>query len=169
MTISKGGLSVNKEDALRLIGEHCGGRAIGDACQRDLSQFRPILATTWKALEDDCYVCLIGNSRFALTRQGWVKALEATGNLCNEQMKKDLGRLSAVLKDRLERTSGPALVGTHEVVSETRLPHYWVVNAIHSHLIAHCLKRRDADWAPGDRMESLIEVPINFGHPIYDT
>lgn len=68
------------------------------------------------------------------------------------------------MKDRLERTEGPALVGTHEIVNETGLPHYWVVNVVHSHLIRYCLKRKDANWAPDDEMESRIEVPIDFGH-----
>jgi hypothetical protein len=164
MTISKDDLLANKELAFRLIGEHCGGAAIGELYQKDLPQFQPILATTWKALADDCYVRLTTIWHFKLTPQGWVKALEVTGKLCDEQMKNDLGKLSAALKDHLERTKGSALVGTHEIVTETGLPHYWVVNAIHSHLIEHCLKMKDADWAPDDEMESLIEVPIDFGH-----
>jgi hypothetical protein len=39
-------------------------------------------------------------------------------------MKRDLGLICASLKNRLERTQGPALVGTEEVVNETGLPHY---------------------------------------------
>ena len=164
MTISKDDLAANKELALRLIGEHCGGAAIGKGYQKDLPHFGPILTTTWKALADDGYLCLTGNWHFQLTPLGWIKALEATGSLCNEQVKEDLGKLSASLKDHLERTNGPAQVGTCEVVNETGLPECWVANVIHSHLIEYCLKRKGANWAQDDEMESLIEVPIDFGH-----
>jgi hypothetical protein len=115
-------------------------------------------------LADDYCLRLTTIWHFQLTPSGWIKALGAAGKLCDEQMKKDLGTLSAALKRCLERTEGSALVGTDEIVSETRLPHYWVVNAIHSHSIQYCLKRKDANWAPDDEMESVIEVPIDFGH-----
>jgi len=164
MTISKDDLLANKALALELIGQHCGSSAIGELYEKELPQFKPILETTWKALADDYCVRLSTFWHFRLTAHGWIEALEAIGKLCDEQMKKDLGRLSKALKDHLERARGPALVGTDEIVSETGLPHYWVVNAVHSHLIEHCLKRKDADWAPDDAMESVIEVPIDFGH-----
>jgi hypothetical protein len=164
VTIPKHDLLANKALALQLIGEHCGSAAIGEAYQKNEPHFQPILDTTWKALADDHYVRFSPTIwLFQLTAPGWVKALEATGGLCDEQMKKDLGTLSAALKDRLVRTKGPALVGIHEIVNETGLPHYWVVNAIRSHLIKHCLKRKDADC---DDMEGVIEVPIDFGHPL---
>ncbi|MGA2183897.1 MAG: hypothetical protein ABSH47_12780 [Bryobacteraceae bacterium] len=165
MTLSRDDLLANKALASRLIGEYCCSAAIGEEYEKKLPEFEPILPTTWKALADE------GGVRstlwhFQLTPQGWIKGLEAIGRLCDDQMKKDLGRLAAALKNRLNRTEGPAVVGTHEIVSETGLPHYWVVNVIHSHLIRHCLRRKDADWAEGDRMESLIEVPIDFDHPL---
>jgi hypothetical protein len=166
MTISKHDLLANKTLALQLIGQYCGSAAVGEEYEKKLPQFEPILDTTWKALADDYYVRLTSIWHFQVTSHGWIKALEANGKLCDSQMKKDLGTLSAALKNRLERTQGPALVGTEEIVSDTGLPHYWVVNVIHSHLIKYCLKRKDADWAEGDRMESLIEVPIDFGHPL---
>ena len=164
MTISKDDLSANKALALQLIGQYCGSAVVGEAHEKGLPQFKPILDTTWKALADDSYVRLTSIWYFQVTSHGWIKALEADGKLCDAPTKKDLGTLSAALKNRLERTEGPALVGTDEIVSETGLPHYWVVNVIHSHLIKYCLERKDADWAEGDRMESLIEVPIDFGH-----
>jgi hypothetical protein len=166
MTISKGDLLANEALALRLIGQHCSNAAIGEEYEKDLSRFRPIHATTWKVLADARCVKLTSIWHFQITGRGWIKALEAIGALCREQMKKDLGCISAKLKDRLKRTQGPALVGTDEIVRETGLPHYWVVNVIHSHLIAHCLKDKDADWAEDDHMESLIEIPIDFGHPL---
>jgi hypothetical protein len=140
--------------------------AIGEEYEKDLPQFKPVLATTWKALADDNCVKLTSIWHFQITGHGWIKGLDAIGVLCDEQMKKDLGRISAALKGRLEQTQGPALVGTQEIVNDIGLPHYWIVNVIHSHLIAHCFKKKDADWAGDDRMESLIEVPIDFGHPI---
>ena len=81
-------------------------------------------------------------------------------------MREDLGKISRSMKDRLRRTECPAPVGVDAIVNETGLPHYWVVNVVRSHLIAHCLRRKDADWAEGDGMEGLIEVPIDFGHPL---
>ncbi len=164
MTISKNDLSANKTLALQLIGQHCGNAAIGEVYEKDSPHYQPILTTTWKALADDDYVRFTTIWHFQITPSGWIKTLEATGKLCDEQMKRDLGTISAALKERLERTRGPALVGTDEIVSETGLPRYWVVNAIRSHLIKHCQNRKDADWAPDDKMESLIEVPIDFGH-----
>lgn len=164
MTFSKDDLLANKALALQIIGEHCASAAIGDEYEKDLPHFQPILATTWKSLADDDCVRLSSRWHFRLTSTGWIKALESTGKFCDEQTKKDLGKLSAALKDRLEGRRDPALVGTHEIVTETGLPHYWVVNAICSHLIEHCLKKKGADWAPDDGMESMIEVPIDFGH-----
>jgi hypothetical protein len=166
MTMSKNDLRANEALALELLGQHCGTDAIGELYEKDLPQFQPILCTTWKALKDASYVRLTTIWHFQLTPFGWIKAIETTGKLCDDKMKKDLGLISASLKDRVERTRGPALVGAHEIVNETGLPYYWVVNVIHSHLIAHCLRRKDADWAEGDRMESLIEVSIDFGHPL---
>ena len=117
------------------------------------------------AANDGC-VLLSNKWHFELTPHGWIKALETTGTPCDKQMKKDLGRLSKALKDRLKRTEGPAAVQTDVIVRETGLPHYWVINVIHSHLIEHCLKKKDAKWPDGDRSESWIEVPIDFGHPV---
>jgi hypothetical protein len=89
VTISKDDLLANKALALRLIGEHCGSAAIGEAYQTDLPHFQPILDTTWKALADDCYARFSPTIwHFQLTPLGWVKALEATGSLCDEQMKR---------------------------------------------------------------------------------
>lgn len=164
MTISKDDLLANETLALRLIAEHCVTAAIGEPHHKDLPQFQPILDTTWKVLEDASYIRLTTIWYFQLTPLGWVKTLEVARKLCDEQMKKDLGLVSAALKDRLNRTQGPALIGIDEIVNETGLPHYWVVNVLHSHLIEHCLKRKGADWAPDDRMESTIEVSIDFGH-----
>jgi hypothetical protein len=167
MTISKDDLLANEALGLQLIGQYCVAAAIGDLHEKGLSQFQPILATTWKSLEDAGHIRMFDIWHFQITWRGWIKLLETTHCLCTEQMKKDLGLLSATLKNRLDRTKGPVLVGTDEIVSETGLPHYWVVNVIHSHLIEYCLKRKDADWAPDDRMESVIEVPIDFGHPTF--
>jgi hypothetical protein len=89
---------------------------------------------------------------FQITPSGWIEALKATGVLCNEQMKKDLGSLCGALKNRLNGRHEPALVGTDEIVSTTGLPRYWIVNVIHSHLVKYCLKKIDADWADGDAM-----------------
>lgn len=163
MTISKDGLIANKTLALQLIGQQCASDAIGEDYEKDSLHFRPILPTTWKALADDYSVRLTTIWHFQLTPSGWLKTLEAIGKLCDEQMKKDLGTLSAALKRRLERTEGSALVGTDEIVSDAGLPRHWVVNPIHSDLTEHCLKRKGAGWAPDDEMESLIEVPIDFG------
>jgi hypothetical protein len=146
MTISKDDLLANKQLALQLIGQYCGGAAIGEEHERSSPHFQPIIDTTWKALADDDCVS-ITNWYFKITSHGWITAFEATGKLCDAPMKKDLGNLCAALKQRLERTNGTALVATNEIVSDTGLPHYWVVNAIHSHLIRHCSKRKDADWA----------------------
>jgi hypothetical protein len=164
MTLSNHDLSANKQLALLLIGQHCGGAAIGEAFQTNLPHFQRILPTTWKALGDDGSLHMTTPWHFQLTPQGWISALEATGTICDEQMKKDLGKLCAALKGRLERTEGSAMVATQEIVTETGLPHYWVVNVIHSHLIKRCLKSEDANWARDDEMESMIEVPITFGH-----
>lgn len=166
MTISKDDLLANEALALQLIGQHCGGAPIGEEYGKDSPHFEPIVTTTWKALADKCYVHLTTIRHFQLTPLGWIKVLEATGSVCDKQMKESLGRLSSALKGRLKGRAEAAWVGTHEIVSETALPHYWVVNVIHSHLIRHCLKRKDADWAPDDRMESTIVVPIDFGHPL---
>lgn len=166
MTISKEDLLANKAFALRLIGQYCSSAAIGEEYERKDPHFTQILETTWNTLAGDHYVHLTTIWHFQLTPHGWIKALEANGELCDAQMKKDLGTLSAALKSHLKRTEGPAFVGTDEIVSKTGLRHCWVVNVIHSHLIKYCLKRTDADWAEGDAMESLIEVPIDFGHPL---
>lgn len=166
MTISRDDLQANEVLALELLGQHCGAACIGELHEKDLPQFQPIICTTWKALEDRSYVRLATMWHFQLTPRGWIKVLEATGKLRDDKMREDLGQVSRRLKDRLERTQGPALVATHEIVDQTGLSHCWVVNVIQSHLIAHCLRKKDADWAEGDNMQSLIEVPIDFGHPI---
>ena len=156
MTISKADLLANEALALRLIGQHSIAAPIGDLHQKDAPQLQPILPTTWKSLEDAGYIRMLDIWHFQVTPSGWIKTLDATGKLCDAEMKKDLGTLCAALKDRLHRREGAALVGTHEIVNETGLPHYWVVNVIHSHVIEHCLRRKDANWAPHDEMESLI-------------
>jgi hypothetical protein len=166
MTLSRNDLSANRELALRIIGEHCGSVAIGEGYTKDQPHFQPILDNTWEALADDGYICVVSNWHFKLTPSGWIKALEATGKFCDEQMKRDLGILSARLKRRVKGRKKPAVVGTDEIVKETRLQHYWVVNAISSHLLELCLKRTGADWAPDDENQTLIEVPRGFGHPL---
>jgi hypothetical protein len=95
-----------------------------------------------------------------------IELLRATGILCDDTMEKHFGRLSKALKDRLDGRNEPVLVQTNVVVNETGLPEYWVVNAIHSHLIRYCQQRRDVEWVPDDDNESVILVPVDFGHPL---
>ncbi len=167
MTLSNNDLLENETLAVELLGKHCCAAGIGELYRKDLPEFQPILCTTWKAVEDAKYVRSTTIWHFQLTPRGWIKALEATGTLCDRKMTDDLGQISRRLKDCLERTLGPALTSTDKIVNETGLPYYWVVNVIHSHLIAYCLKKKDADWAPEDNgMQSLIEVPVDFGHPL---
>jgi hypothetical protein len=166
MTISKDDLSANEALALELLGRHCVSAAIGEAYQKNLADFQPILATTWKALADAMYIRFISMWHFVLTPTGWIKALEATGTLCDAKMKANLGLICSSLKGHLKRTQGPGSIQLHVLEAETGLPHHWVVNVIYSHLIAHCLQRKDAHWAEGDDMESWIEIPIDFGHPL---
>jgi len=68
----KDDLLANMTLALQLIGQYCGSAAIGEMHEKDSPHFQPILDTTWKSLADDYCV-------------GWIKALEATGKLCDEQ------------------------------------------------------------------------------------
>src|ERR1700680_4578608 len=163
MTISKEDMAANETLALQLIGQHLGNEFIGTSFERNQPIFQAILPTTWKALADGD--CLTQESiwHYHITSRGWKKALGALGKLCDSQTKIDLGRLCAALKKRIERTQTEAtgsLVGLDELVTETRLPEYWISNVIDSHLIAECLNRKDAHWAPDDRMKSVIEVPI---------
>jgi hypothetical protein len=130
MTISKADMLENKQLVLRLLSEYCSKSPIGEEFEKSQPHFEPILDTTWKALADEYDVKLTSMWHFQLTPGGWIKGLEVAGTLCDEQMKKSLGKLSKALKDRLKRTQGPALVGIDEVVSETGLEHYWVPKVI---------------------------------------
>jgi len=163
MPLPKKDVKANEELAWKLLSQHCCAAAIGTAYPKT-PEFALIVETTWKTLADDSYVRFPNTWHFRLTAKGWIKTLETNGTLCDSKMKQDLGQISRRLKDRLDRTQGPALVGTHEIAGETGLPEYFVANVVHSHLISLCLKRKDADWAEGDEMDSLIEVPIDFGN-----
>ena len=165
MTISRQDLHANMVQSVKLIGDFRATAPIGELHQKEQPEFKSILPTTWQALHDLGYIQVLNTWHFQITPSGWIEALKATGVLCNEQMKKDLGLLCGALKTQLNGRHEPALVGTDEIVSITGLPRYWIVNVIHSHLVRYCLKKIDADWADGDVMESVIEVPIRFGHP----
>jgi hypothetical protein len=131
--------------------------------------FQEIYPTTWKRLVDKGY--LKCTHWYALTPDGWIQTLEAAGELWSDDTKKNLGKVCAALKNRIERhkqQAAGALVGVHEIVSETGLPEYWISNVIESRLIRVVLKRQDAYWAPLDQMKSTIEVPVDVGHPLYD-
>jgi hypothetical protein len=152
MTVSRQDLQTNMAQSLKLIGEFCTTAPIGELHQKEQAEFESILPTTWQALNDLGHIRLLNTWHFQITPSGWIEALKATGVLCNEQMKKDLGSLCGALKNRLNGRHEPALVGTDEIVSTTGLPRYWIVNVIHSHLVKYCLKKIDADWADGDAM-----------------
>jgi hypothetical protein len=141
MTHFKGKLTSNEELALRLIGQQCVAFPIGEAHLKKSPGFEAILSTTWKALEDNRYIRWFNLWHFQITSDGWIELLRATGTLCDDTMKKHLGRLSKALKDRLDGRNEPVLVQTHVIVNEAGLPEYWVVNAIHSHLIRHCQQK----------------------------
>jgi hypothetical protein len=163
MPLPQRDVKANEQLAWKLLSQFCCAAAIGTDYKKD-PEFELILPTTWKALADDSYVRFSNIWHFRLTAKGWTKTLETNGTLCDSKMTQDLGQISRRLKDHLDRTQGPALVATHEIAGETGLPEYFVANVIHSHLISLCLKRKDADWAEGDGMDSLIEVPIDFGN-----
>jgi len=169
MTISKENRLANEILALRLIGRHYGDDFVGTMFEWKQPVFQSVLPTTWKALVDQKYVSQPTIWHYQLTPLGWKEALREIGTLCDEQTQIDLGRLCAALKNRIQRTkthATGALVGLHEIVTETGLAEYWISNVIDSHLIAECLDRHDAYWAPDDRMKSVIEVPLDFGLPI---
>ena len=169
MTLSKSDKAANENLALELIGEHCCNDFIGALFEKGQPMFQAILPTTWKALADRRYLYEPTFWHFQMTPLGWKEALRAIGRLCDEQTKRDLGTVCAALKRRIERTAKQAiaaLVGVDEIVTETGLAGYWVSNVIDSRLIAECLKRKDAYWAPDDGMKGVIEVPIDFGHPL---
>ena len=167
MTISREEMLENEVLAIRQIGERFVHDYIGQPI--DTALFHKIYPTTWKRLVDKGY--LRCTHWYALTPEGWVKALETIGELWCDETKKNLGKVCAALKGRIERTkqhATGALIGLHEIVSETGLPEYWISNVIDSRLIQVVLKRKDAYWAPLDQMKSTIEVPVDIGHPLYD-
>lgn len=100
--------------------------SVGELYPKSLLQFQPIIATTWKWLEDGGYVDSVTPWDFKLTSRVWVESLKVIGRLCDDKMKNDLGLICGSLKDRLKRTQGPALVGTHEVAGECGLPVWFI-------------------------------------------
>jgi hypothetical protein len=100
-----------------------------------------------------------------LTADGWLRALQAAGKLCDPKMKEKLGRLCAAIKRRCEEGGVRHRTGAtiEELSTETDCSEGWISNVIESHLIRVCFDREDCDWEPGDDNKNNVMIPARFG------
>jgi hypothetical protein len=168
MTISKQQQTDNIGDALRMILEIVGDSHLADALfEIKDARFQHILPTTWEYLEANCYMKPIGMWQ-RLTPDGWLKALEAAGELCDEKMKEKLGKLCVPIKRRCEEGGVRHRDGVtvQQLSAETPFSEGWICNVIDSHLMRICLQQEDCDWEPGDDNKNYIMIPARFGQKL---
>ncbi len=133
----------------------------------DVEPFSAVYPTTWRELTHRGLVKPFPFDRYLLTGNGWIEALQVTGELQSDALLEKAGRLSAALKNCVKATGrhADALVHRTKLSEETGLPWAWIYNAIDSLLLQHLFRQRGASWAPDDQMKDYILVPLEFGLP----
>jgi hypothetical protein len=70
------------------------------------------------------------------------------------------------LKRRVDGREHDARADRTELAQQTGLAEGFIYDAIDSHLLRHLFGIVDAHWAPDDRMNNYIDIPIDFGHKL---
>jgi hypothetical protein len=165
MTISKQKQTDNINDALRVILDVVGDEHLDGALfELNDSRFRDIITTTWEHLEASGCLKQVGMWH-RLTSDGWIRALQAAGRLCDPKMKEKLGRLCARIKRRCEEGGVRHRTGVtiQELSEDTGFSEGWISNVIESHLIRMCFQQEDCEWEPGDYNKNYVMIPARFG------
>jgi hypothetical protein len=132
----------------------------------DIEPFNLILTTTWSVLCSKGLVKPNGMGRYQLTSSGWIEALKITGRFDSTDAQQQAGKLAAGLKRHIDGRTQDGRVDRTELAQETGLEEAFVYDAVDSHLLQHLFGIMDAQWAPDDRMNNWIEIPVDFGHKL---
>jgi hypothetical protein len=148
--------------------QELGERAI-DVVDFDITRhpfFEQIHSTTWNALEEKGVVKVldtIGHTHRYLTGFGWLKGLEATGQIETPELKEKVGRLMRALKRVVKGRQGLGHAYPDAISKEAQVSEDFVYNVIESGLIERLFRRTGATWESKYKGK-LIRIPETFGH-----
>jgi hypothetical protein len=165
MTISKQQQTDNIDEALRMMLRIVGDQNVDDIMfPPDDARLQGTLTTSWEHLEVNNFLKAIGMF-YRLTPDGWVKALDAAGELCGPAMKDKLGILCAKVKNTCD--AGGARHRDRTTIEDlsnlTGFSAGWISNVISGHLIKLCLNQVECEWEPDDDNKNYVIIPARFG------
>src|SRR5258708_19039621 len=101
-------------------------------------KFEKVLRTTWDELVEQELVKARSFNRYELTEPGWIAGLKITGIFDDDDFRRKAGLLQAALKARIkpDKREQWGMADHTEMANETRLPEFFVYDAIDSHLLA---------------------------------
>ena len=164
MTISKQKREENMKEALRLLLERLGDRAIykGEVLDDDPA-FTGVYLTTWIDLADGNLVSArpgFGWCRYQLTGDGWLEALKITGQLDTPEFQERFGRLNATLKSFIDRKHGEeGFEQVHVVAAKADISEDWLYNILESRIWE---KEQNKTGAQFDDSKTMVIIPIRF-------
>jgi hypothetical protein len=166
LTISDADRDLNTSMAFEKILEHIGDAFTPNAPFSPADpRFEAIVPTTWKRLERLGF--LKGTSApilYFLTASGFTEALIQTGVTKTDAFRVRMGKLAAVLKDRIKGRAAEALMSSFDVAKSIEAPVGWVQNVIAAGLLERQFGIQGAHLYESNG--HIISVPIDFGHKL---
>ncbi|MBI4479351.1 MAG: hypothetical protein HY651_04955 [Acidobacteria bacterium] len=156
----------NREEALRLMLERLGDRAIyKDEDLNDDPAFSGIYPTTWQDLTDRQLVSArpgISWCYYQLAGDGWLEALRLSGSLDTPEFQDHFGRLNATLKGFISRHQ-EGFRQVHVVADKAGVSEGWLYNILKSRIWE---QRQHRCGAYLDESETVAIIPIRFNMPL---
>ena len=154
----------NLELAVRLMTEEIGDEPIYmryfDAHK---DPYTAINSTTWRELDDRSLVTDTGHRTYQLTGRGWLAGIRQLKLITDPQFRDKMSKLSASLKRRVKGRAADDLVDIFTIEREAQVPTGFIYNAIKSHLLEEEFQIKGASFAPDDKNENHLIIPLNYG------
>ena len=165
MTLSNQNREENMAEALKLLLERLGDRAIYVEFLNDDPAFTGVYPTTWKDLEDSHLV----SSRpgpswcwYHLTGEGWLEALQFTGALDTVEFQDRFGRLNATLISFTDNRHEKGFKQIHVVAEKAGVTEDWLSNILESRIWENKYNRHGAEF---DDSKTSVIIPTRFNMP----
>jgi hypothetical protein len=159
MTVSPEKRSRDRESLLTQMLEALPPPALYSDCYFGASDFPEILETTWLAAAEDGLITWLkqtGPRKYALTGDGWLRAMKVSGRFDSAETLQRCGALMAFLGDMVR--DGQTL---YEWEWSGPEPRSWNANAIHSGLLAERFPTRRITFQRAHR--NAFRISRTFG------
>jgi len=162
MTVGKEHRTENHKTAFRLMLGELGDRAMDTAFfDSEKPPFNgQVLRMTWEELVRQGRVAVVG-SLYRLTPDGWLVALEISGDAQSKNYQERVGHMLAAMKHHVKPRKESAILPLRQLADESGEPEGWIFNIIESRAGTSEDQRTGARWYAGEKGR-LVEIPVDF-------